>query len=376
MLLDQAMEQLQHKNQEPPPSPPPEDDDLTQSFTFGNLTKRNQTQEDDRKAEWLAQVCEYWPLKAISSLTKLDIGKILSEEKHLKRPNSLPSKTPTKIGRIILAGTGPGHPDLVTRATLKAMKTADLVLADKLVPVEILDLIPSNVPIQIARKFPGNAEAAQQELQDACIAAAQAGKCVLRLKQGDPFVYGRGGEEVECFRKAGLGDRVSVLPGITSALCAPLLAGIPTTQRGVADQVLVCTGMGRKGNVPSPPDFCPSRTTIFLMALHRIHDLVRQLTVREGKVDSRPGSESETSSRTPWPCDTPCAVIERASCPDQRVIRSTLQHVAEAVETEGSRPPGLLVVGATCNSLCGRDENSKWSVEEGSGGLTRNNKVI
>ncbi|TQS33848.1 hypothetical protein Golomagni_05793 [Golovinomyces magnicellulatus] len=333
------------------------------STLLGRASKTTSIQN----AQWLAQVAEYWPLKQIASLNQLGIDRLLlSSDRSLDTMFKLSRAPATKLGKIILAGSGPGHPDLLTQATLKAMQRADLVLADKLIPVDILDLIPHDTPVSIARKFPGNAHAAQQELEDACIAGAFAGKTVLRLKQGDPFLYGRGGEEVDRFRQAGLGDRVSVLPGLTSALSAPLLAGIPTTQRGVADQVLICTGMGQKGNSPTLPEFVASRTTIFLMALHRIQDLVKELTTHQTKNGLQ---RHEAQNRSLWPIETPCAVIERASCPDQRVIRTTLEYVVEAMETEGSRPPGLLVIGTTCSLDCIQKDNSRWYVEEGLGEL-------
>jgi uroporphyrin-III C-methyltransferase len=255
------------------------------------------------------------------------------------------------------------------------MQTADLILADKLVPEGVLDLIPRRTPVSIARKFPGNAERAQEELLEQALAGVRAGKTVLRLKQGDPFIYGRGGEEVAFFRRHGLADRVVVLPGITSSLSAPLFAGIPPTQRDVADQVLVCTGMGKKGKAPQPPEYVGSRTVVFLMALHRIGGLVAELTrltaEEEEAAAAAPaeGEPAESSTRALWPLDTPCAVIERASCPDQRVIRTTLRFVAEAIEQEGSRPPGLLVVGRACEALYTPEKGRSWVVEDGFKGL-------
>ncbi|KAK2075341.1 hypothetical protein P8C59_009473 [Phyllachora maydis] len=302
--------------------------------------------------------------------------------------------------------TGPGHPDLLTRATLRALHAADLVLADKLVPAGVLDLVPRRTPVVIARKFPGNADRAQDELLARALAAVRAGQTVLRLKQGDPFVYGRGGEEVAFFRAAagaalaGPADDdedaaaaaaaweraggLVVLPGVTSALAAPLLAGVPPTQRDVADQVLVCTGTGKQGKAPAPPEFVPSRTVVFLMALHRIGGLVRELTTpveaesppSPPPPPASPGEESSGSTaaasprRRLWPADTPCAVVERASCPDQRVIRTTLRFVAEAVEHAGSRPPGLLVVGGACEALYTPPPGGRaWVVEDGFRGL-------
>ncbi|KAM5348798.1 hypothetical protein ACJ41O_008621 [Fusarium nematophilum] len=364
------------------------DDSFDQAAHFNRLV----TEEDakNRRVRWLSQVCEYWPLKRLAAITDDDVETVLKSYPgnggpDIKRDPGTPEK---RVGTIILAGSGPGHPDLLTQATHKAIKSADLILADKLVPSGVLDLIPRRTPVQIARKFPGNADRAQEELLEMALAGVREGKTVLRLKQGDPYVYGRGGEEVAYFRERGLGDRVSVLPGVTSALSAPLFAAIPPTQRDVADQVLICTGTGKKGRAPTPPEFVPSRTVVFLMALHRINGLVRELTTaieleplapaNEEAASAQPPPPSEPSQVSPltgeskrnlWPRNTPCAVIERASCPDQRVIRTTLEHVAEAIETEGSRPPGLLVVGRACEALFTPEKGRAWAVEEGFRGM-------
>lgn len=334
----------------------------------GQLLNGINTGEDakERQIRWFTQVCEYWPLNRLAAITDADIDAVMTPWSSTSLPTKRKCETgveiiPVKTGRIILAGSGPGHPDLITHATYRAIQVADLVIADKLVPSSILNLIPCQTPVHIARKFPGNATAAQKEIETLAIDGVQSGKVVLRLKQGDPFVYGRGGEEVTAFQRLGLGSRVTTIPGITSALGAPLLAGIPVTHRGAADQVLICTGTIQDGKSPIPPEYVPSRTVVYLMALHRIKELVQDLayggTVRERM------SERDTG-RALWPLDTPCAVVERASCPDQRVIRSTLEYITEAVDAVGSRPPGLLVIGATCHILGGRSTHP-WVVEEG-----------
>ena len=115
---------------------------------------------------------------------------------------------------------------------------------------------------------------------------------------------------------------------------------------------------GRKGAAPEPPAYRVSKTVVFLMALHRLESLVKSLTVAPEETQGIP-------QRALWPLSTPCAVIERASCPDQRVIRSTLQNVCQAVEEEGSRPPGLLVVGHSCEVLHGLGQHQRWTVEDG-----------
>lgn len=354
-----------------------EDDEAAdQTAKFNKLvTDADLDAAKNRRMRWLSQICEYWPLRRLANITDNDVESVL--QAYATNPstntpldtNVIDSRSQKK-GRIILAGSGPGHPDLLTRATHKAILTADVILADKLVPSGVLDLIPRRTPVHIARKFPGNAERAQEELLELGLAGLKAGKTVLRLKQGDPYIYGRGGEEFDYFRKEGFGEVVTVLPGITSALSAPLFAGIPATQRSVSDQVLICTGTGRKGKPTVPPEYVQTRTVVFLMALHRINALVNDLTTWDSvdaKVENENGDVDQ--SRKLWPKSTPCAVLERASCPDQRVIRTTLEFVGAAIEEEGSRPPGLLVLGNACEALHKRESGRKWVVEEGFAGF-------
>ena len=353
-----------------------EDETSDQTAKFNKLVlEADLDAAKNRRMRWLSQICEYWPLRRLANITDLDVESVL--QAYAVNPSTTTPLDSTSVdlrnqkkGRIILAGSGPGHPDLLTRATHKAILTADVILADKLVPSGVLDLIPRRTPVHIARKFPGNAEKAQEELLELGLAGLKAGKTVLRLKQGDPYIYGRGGEEFDYFRKEGFGDVISVLPGITSALSAPLFAGIPATQRAVSDQVLICTGTGRKGKPTVPPEYVSTRTVVFLMALHRINALVDDLTTWESadaKVELVDGSVD--ASRKLWPKSTPCAVLERASCPDQRIIRTTLEFVGAAIEEEGSRPPGLLVLGKACEVLHKSDAGRKWVVEEGFDGF-------
>jgi uroporphyrin-III C-methyltransferase len=146
-------------------------------------------------------------------------------------------------------------------------------------------------------------------------------------------LFGRGGEEVLFFRKHGIVPRV--IPGISSTVAAPLLAGIPLTHRSVASQFLVTTGTGASNSSAPLPTFDAHRTDVFLMAIHRLEALVSDLITKQN-----------------YPSDIPCAIIERASCKDQRVIWATLSTIVQALERNGgSRPPGLLVVGHAINVL-------------------------
>lgn len=328
-----------------------EEEDSGQSANFNKLVlEESKEAARGRRMRWLSQICEYWPLRRLASITDADIDTLFLEFASSNASKIGPTSTPAlekKTGRIILAGSGPGNPDLLTRAAHKAILSADLILADKLVPAPILDLVPRRATVHIARKFPGNADRAQEELLEWGLEGLKAGKVVVRIKQGDPYIYGRGGEEHAFFSSHGFVP--TVLPGITSALSAPLFAGIPATHRGIADQVLICTGTGRKGAPLDPPEFVASRTIVLLMSLHRLQALIDSLLAKG------------------YPTDLPVAVLERASCPDQRVIRTTIEHVCAAVEEEGSRPPGLLVVGNACRVLS--NYSQRWIVEEGFHGL-------
>lgn len=332
------------------------DDDAVQSSKFNRLVLEEEANEElaknrdalkKQRMRWLSQVVEYYPFSELANLSIDDLSSQyrfnfpnLAAESQLQFSPAVP-----KPGRISLVGAGPGSAGLLTTAALTLITTADLVLADKLVPAGVLDLIPRHVETYIAKKFPGNAEAAQQELLAMGLSALRQGKAVVRLKQGDPYIFGRGAEEYIFFRKYGYTP--SVIPGITSALSGPLFAAISPTHREVTDQVLICTGTGRKGAAPAIPEFVESRTTVFLMALHRLSDVVGWL------------------HDAGWRMDFPCAIIERASCPDQRVIRTTLDHVVEAFEILGSRPPGILVTGKSCEVIEQVPEGKSWVVHEG-----------
>lgn len=154
------------------------------------------------------------------------------------------------------------------------------------------------------------------------------------MKQGDPFVYGRGGEEVIHFRQHGY--EAVVVPGISSAMSAPLMAGIPVTQRGASDSYLLCTGVGRGGKALSVPAYVRSRTLVILMGVARLAELVSSL------------------GTLGYPSNVPVAIIEQASSPSQRVVMSTLKDIVSAYNMAGEqRPPGMIVVGWTILSLQG-----------------------
>lgn len=304
------------------------DDDDT-NLQLNSLVKEFEMDEHNLKMKritWLNQIVEYYPLDMLKELQLDDL-----DEKERRDSSSAIATPKSTKGTISLVGAGPGSVSLLTKGAVDKIMDADLVLADKLVPQAVLDMIPKKTRVFIARKFPGNAERAQQELLELGLEAVNKGQNVVRLKQGDPYIFGRGGEEYIFFQNHGFVPHV--LPGITSALAAPLLANIPMTHRDVSDQVLICTGTGKKGALPNVPEFVASRTTVFLMALHRIEEFVGVLKTKG------------------WVDDLPCAIIERASCPDQRIIKTTLKELPDMVQKYGSRPPGLLVTGYATTTL-------------------------
>lgn len=321
-------------------------DDFSEDLDYENeMISESQTIYEDkslRRARWLTQMIEYYPLAKLSSLSIQDFTE------HYKSYKSTNIVSPSK-GSISLVGSGPGSLSCLTLGALNEIKTADLILIDKLVPQEIIDTIPRTTEIFIAKKFPGNASKAQEELINRAMDGVLKGLKVVRLKQGDPYIYGRGGEEYKYFHERGI-QEIKVLPGLTSALTAPLFADIPMTHRGISDKVLICTGTGSQGSLPVVPDYDPQRTTIFLMAVHRLEELTLEM-IKRG-----------------WDQEISVAIIERGSCLDQRVIRSKLKYISTAMNQLGSRPPGLLVVGWSCGVLKQPlDQKSKWIVTEGVG---------
>ncbi|KAJ7053924.1 uroporphyrin-III C-methyltransferase [Mycena amicta] len=307
-------------------------------------TKTDETdiEATTRRMKWVAQVSEYWPIARLASMGEQEMRDVLtggfsatspSTEQTVHNLGLSPPRSPN--GRIFLIGSGPGHPSLLTVAAHTLLTTLpDLVLSDKLVPAAVLALIPATVQVRIARKFPGNADGAQMEMMEAAVDAAKRGLTVVRLKQGDPVLYGRAGEEIMYFRAHGF--EPVVVPGVSSALAGPTFAGIPVTQRGVADALSVCTGVGRGGKAGTIPGYVRGTTVVVLMGVARLASIV------EGMLTAR------------YPAHTPIAIVERASMPDQRVLVSTLQNVVAALESLGEqRPPGIMVVGWAVLALWG-----------------------
>lgn len=324
---------------------PPNINDIIENVSeLRKSINSNEHLDKKEKLKWLSQIIDYYPLNELGkiSIDKLNDDLNQIEFKHTPEKDS----TLKSRGKISLVGSGPGSIANLTIGALNAIHEADLILADKLVPQEILDLIPKNVEVFIARKFPGNADNAQEELLKIGLESVQKGLNVVRLKQGDPYIFGRGGEEYLFFQKHGY--KVDVLCGLSSAFVACVNAGIPTTHRGVADQVMICTGVGRHGKIPDNlPAYEKKRTVIFLMSIKRIVDIL-PILIEEKK----------------WPSDLPVSIVERASCGDERVIRTRLANLVDVCNKIESRPPGLIVTGWACDVFGKLEEDEEFRVIE------------
>ncbi|MGW5049977.1 uroporphyrinogen-III C-methyltransferase [Actinokineospora sp. NPDC004072] len=230
---------------------------------------------------------------------------------------------------VALVGGGPGDPELITVRGRRLLAKADVVVADRLGPRDLLDELPPHVEVIDAAKIPYGRAATQQAINDALIAHARAGKFVVRLKGGDNYVFGRGFEELLALAEAGV--PVTVVPGVTSAFAVPALAGVPVTHRGVAHEVVVVSGHVSPDDPTSLTDW-PAlgrlRGTIVLMMGVEKLPLFAISLIRNGRAP-----------------DTPVAVIQEGTMRTERVLRSTLDKVAEDVVAAGIRPPAVTVIG-------------------------------
>jgi uroporphyrin-III C-methyltransferase/precorrin-2 dehydrogenase/sirohydrochlorin ferrochelatase len=241
-----------------------------------------------------------------------------------------------KFGSVTLVGGGPGDPDLITVRGRRLLAAADVVIVDRLAPRELLDELPEQVEIIDCGKSAHRHNLTQDQINELLIARAQAGKRVVRLKGGDPFVFGRGGEEFLACVAAGV--PVSVVPGISSALAAPAAVGIPLTHRGVAADFTVVSGHLDPGRPPEDGldwDFLANgpATLVLLMAMDRLDKITNELISR-GR-----------------PPQTPAAAIQNATLPSQRVVRATLADLAEIVASQGMSAPAVIVIGAVVATL-------------------------
>jgi len=232
----------------------------------------------------------------------------------------------SETGVVYLVGAGPGDPGLLTLRGAELLRQADVVVYDRLVSGELLDLAPSWAELVYAGKAPAQAAIDQEAINALLVDRARQGKSVVRLKGGDPFVFGRGGEEALACALAGI--PFEVVPGVTSAVAAPAFAGIPVTHRGIASSVAVVTASGAGGaSVDLESAARSADTLVVLMAAGRLDNVCRSL-VRSG----RPKTE-------------PAALIQWATTNKQRTLTATLGDIARLADQARITAPATLVVG-------------------------------
>jgi uroporphyrin-III C-methyltransferase/precorrin-2 dehydrogenase/sirohydrochlorin ferrochelatase len=230
---------------------------------------------------------------------------------------------------VTLVGGGPGNPELITVAGRKALMEADVVVADRLAPRELLAELPADVEIVDVAKLPRGRSAAQEEINRVIVERALAGQRVARFKGGDNFVFGRGYEEIIACREAGV--PVTVIPGLTSPVSVPGLAGIPVTHRGVAHEFTVVSGHLPPGHPQSLTNWTAlaqlGGTLVLMMAVENAPAIATALLA---------------GGRDPA---TPVAVVSDGSMPTERTVLATLGALAKVLEAEDVRPPAIIVVG-------------------------------
>lgn len=233
-------------------------------------------------------------------------------------------------GGVALVGGGPGDPELITVRGRRMLTQADVVVADRLAPPELLAELPPHVEVIDAAKIPYGRAMAQDAINALMIERAKAGKFVVRLKGGDPFVFARGYEEVLACADAGI--PVTVVPGVTSAIAVPAQAGVPVTHRAVNHEFVVVSGHVAPDSPESLVNWdalaAMRGTIVLLMAIERIEQF------------------SAVLQKGGRPADTPVLVVQHGTTPAQHTLRATLADAPEKIRAEGIRPPAIVVIGA------------------------------
>jgi uroporphyrinogen III methyltransferase/synthase len=247
-------------------------------------------------------------------------------------------------GVVFLVGAGPGDPGLLTARALELIATADVILYDRLIPVTALDGARPDAELVYVGKEGRGPQMPQDEIERLLVAHGRAGKRVVRLKGGDPFVFGRGGEEALVLRAAGIA--FEVVPGVTSGVAAPAYAGIPVTQRDRASGVALITGHEDPDKPESAIDWPALAafpgTLVFYMGVKQLPRIAAQL-IAGGR-----------------PADEPTAVVERGTLPGQRTVVATLATIAERAAEATIKPPSITVVGPVAAL---REEGVRWLEE-------------
>jgi uroporphyrin-III C-methyltransferase len=249
-------------------------------------------------------------------------------------------------GKAYLIGAGPGRADLITVRGQRLLREAEVVIYDRLIADELLSEISPEAERIYVGKTPGWHIMPQETINQLLIDRVQSGKRVVRLKGGDPFVFGRGGEEALALKRAGL--KFEIVPGVSSSIAVPAYAGIPLTHRGLASTFAVVTGHEAVSPVESLADWpllAKMPTLVILMGLESVGSIVHALILA--------GRSAET----------PCAAIERGATNQQRVLRATLDALAQEVKAQKFASPVVIVIGEVVRL----SEDLEWFVPDGQG---------
>jgi uroporphyrin-III C-methyltransferase / precorrin-2 dehydrogenase / sirohydrochlorin ferrochelatase len=233
-------------------------------------------------------------------------------------------------GGVALVGGGPGDPELITVRGRRLLAQADVVVADRLAPPELLAELSPTVEVIDAAKIPYGRSMAQDAINEVMIERARAGQFVVRLKGGDPFVFARGYEELLACAEAGI--PVTVVPGVTSAIAVPASAGVPVTHRAINHEFVVVSGHVAPGHPESLVNWdalaALSGTIVLLMAVERI-ELFADALLKGGR-----------------PADTPVLIVQQGTTSAEHTLRATLADAPEKIRSEGIRPPAIIVIGS------------------------------
>lgn len=232
-----------------------------------------------------------------------------------------------RVGKVYLVGAGPGHPDLLTVRAVRLIQGGDVIVYDRLIQEEVLALARPSAERIFMGKFLGKHASRQEEIHELLVLKAREGKTVIRLKGGDPFLFGRGGEEAEYLADRGIA--FEVVPGVSSCLSAPLSAGIAVTHRDVASSVAIVTGHNSDGNHVRIDWDALSKidTLVVLMGVHNVAHIAQALIAA--------GRSSET----------PAAMVQMAFWPGERLVVGTLATIADEVRQAHVDAPATLVIG-------------------------------
>lgn len=278
--------------------------------------------------------------------TEKSESKVTIAAADLTAEHTITKDTPAqKTPRLVLVGAGPGDPELLTLKAARLLEEADLVVADRLIPMEVIDLAKGEVRIAPKKRTVLTVEQKsstadqetlstaitsdniQDQLNEWCLQGLREGKTVVRLKQGDPFIFGRGAEEILFFREHGFD--AEVVPGISSALSAPLSANVPLTHRGSSNQVVITTAQVKGGRLSDNfPVYDAQKTVVVLMGVGKAKEISEMMQTDLG-----------------WPANVPVVIVENAHCANERAMDATLSTLAQVVEEQKAVPPSVFVIG-------------------------------